>query len=83
MIDEEFDMDNRFYWHNAGLTWRDFERIKYLEALLGAIKKELGKLEEDPVGNKELINQEKTILEVLQKEIRKLERKTFYAQLGE
>jgi hypothetical protein len=83
MIEEEFYIDGTFFWQNAGSSWRNFERIKYLRAFLEAIKIELKELETDPVSNKELIMQERAILEATQKEIRKLERKTLYEELGE
>jgi hypothetical protein len=82
MIDEEFRMDNPFCWQNAGSSWRNFERIKYLKTLSEAITGELRELEKDQEGNKELINQEKTLLEAVQKEIRRIERKTLFSELG-
>ena len=82
MIDEEFRMDNPFCWQNAGSSWRNFERIKYLETLLEAIKIELVELGKDPIGNREMLVQEKTLSEAIQKEIRKLEIKTLYEELG-
>ena len=82
MIEEEFRMDNPFCWQNAGLSWRNFERIKYLETLLEAIKIELVELGKDPIGNREMLVQEKTLSEAIQKEIRKLEIKTLYEELG-
>ena len=83
MFNEEFRMDYILHWQNAGSSWRNFERIKYLRAFLEAIKIELMELERDPAANREELIQEKTLSEAIQKEIRKLERKTFYEELGE
>jgi hypothetical protein len=82
MIDEEFRMDNPFCWQNAGSSWRNFERIKYLTAFLEAIKIELMELERDPAGNREELVQEKTLSEAIQKEIQRLEKKTLFLELG-
>ena len=82
MIGDEFFTDGTFYWQNAGSSWRDFERIKYLRAFLEAIKIELAELGKDPIGNREKLAQEKTLSEAIQNEIRKLERKTLYEELG-
>jgi len=75
-------MDGTFYWQNSGASWSDFERIKYLRTFLEAIRKELTELEGDPVLNKELITQEKVMVEATQKEIRRLERQSFCSQFG-
>ena len=83
MIDEEFEMDSTFCWQNAGSSWRNFERIKYLRAFLEAIKIELTELERDPAGNREELGKEKTLSEAIEKEIRRLDRKTLYEELGE
>jgi hypothetical protein len=83
MIDEEFDMDSTFRWQNAGLSWRNFERIKYLRGFLEAIENKLMELEKEPAKNNEELDQEKSLSEAVQKEIRRLERKTFYEELGE
>lgn len=83
MIDEEFEMDSTFRWQNTGSTWRNFERIKYLRAFLRAIEIELKEMEKDTAGNKEELAQEKNLSEAIQKEIRRLQRKTFYEELGE
>ncbi len=80
---DEFSIDGALLWQNAGSSWRNFERIKYLRAFLEAIKIELIELEKDPIKNREDLVQEKTLSEAMQKEIRRLERKTFYEELGE
>ena len=59
MIDQEFDTDYILHWQNAGSSWRNFERIKYLRAFWEAIKIELMELERDPAGNREEMVQKK------------------------
>ena len=83
MIDDEYGVDYIFHWQNAGSSWKNFERIKYLRAFLEGVKIELVELEKDSRGNKGLIDQEETLLDTVQREIRRLERKTFYEELGE
>jgi len=83
MIDEEFGMDYILHWNNVGSSWRSLERIKYLEAFLQAIESKLMELEKDSSENSEELAQEKSLSKAIQKEIRRLERKTFYEELGE
>ena len=57
--------------------------MKQLRTLEESIQEKLKKLGKNPELNKEMIEEEKTMLSTVQKEIRKLERVIFYAQLGE
>jgi hypothetical protein len=57
--------------------------MKQLRTFIKSIQEKLTELEKEPVLNKELVAQEKAILEATQKELRRLERKTLYAELGE
>jgi hypothetical protein len=57
--------------------------MKQLRTLEESIQAKLADLEKDPGLNKGLIIEEKAILKATQKEIRRLERKTFYEELGE
>ncbi len=83
MIDDELCIDKPFHWQNTGASWRNYERIRYLETLLETITNELVELKKDPIRNREELVQEKNLSEAVQKEIRKLERKTLYEELGE
>jgi len=82
MIDDETIIYNSSHWQNAESPWRNFEKIKYLKGLLRAMEKELSELKNDPVVNKELIDRENTFLEIVQKEIRRLEKKCLHTELG-
>jgi hypothetical protein len=55
---------------------------KQLRTLEKSIQEKLTELEKNPGLNKEMIEEEKTMLSTVQKEIRRLERVTFSAQLG-
>jgi len=57
--------------------------IKQLRTLEKSIQDKVADLEEESVLNKEAIMQERATLEAAQKELRRLERKTFYEELGE
>ena len=83
MIHDEFFFNDLFCWEDPGLSLRNMGLIKQLQTFEKSIQDKLAELEKDPMLNKELIMQEKAILEATQKEIRNLERKTLYAELGE
>ena len=83
MIRDDFSFNDYFCWEDSGLPLRNMEIMKELRTFVKAIQEKLAELEKETVLNKELIMQEKVILEVTQKEIRNLERKTLYAELGE
>jgi hypothetical protein len=57
--------------------------MKQLRTLEKLIQNKLIELEKDPMLNKESITQEKVTLEAAQKELRRLEKKAFYEELGE
>ena len=57
--------------------------MRQLRTLEKSIQNKLSELEKEPVFNKELLIHEKAILEVTQKELNRLERKTLDAELGE
>ena len=82
MINDDFSFSDYFCWENPGLSLRDMGLMQQLRTLERSIQKKLAELEEDPVSNKELIMQEKAILEAIQKEIRRLERQSFYSQMN-
>ena len=54
-----------------------------MRTLEESIQNKLREMQKNPGLNKEMIEEEKTMLSTVQKEIRRLERVTFYAQLGE
>ena len=57
--------------------------MKQLRTFEESIRNKLIELEKDPVLNKESIKQESLALEATQKELRRLERKTLVAELGQ
>jgi len=83
MIHDDFSFRNLFCWYDPGLSLRNMKLIKELGTFEKSIQERLKELEKDPVSNRELIMQEKAILEAIQREIRRLEKVTFYAQFGE
>jgi hypothetical protein len=82
MIHDDFSFNDFFYWDDPGLSLRNMGLIKELRTFEKSIQEKLTGLEKEPVSNKELIMQEKVILEATQKEIRRLERQSFYSQFG-
>ena len=83
MIHDDFSFNEPFCWEDPGLSLRNTGLIKQLRTLEKSIQNKVADLETEPVLNKESIIQERVTLEVLQKELRRLERKTFYDELGE
>ena len=83
MTCDDFSFRDFFCWDDLGLSLRNMGLIKELRIFKKSIQERLAELEKEPVFNKELIIREKAILEATEKEIRRLERVTFYAQLGE
>ena len=83
MIQDDFSFRDSFCWEESVLSLRNMGMRKQLQTLEESIQNKLRNLEKDPGLNKEMIEQEKAILSTVQKEIRRLERVTFYAQLGE
>jgi hypothetical protein len=82
MIHNDFSFNDFFYWDDPGLPLRNIGLIRELHTFEKSTHERLTELEKEPRSNKELIMQEKTILEATQKEIRRLERQSFYSQLG-
>ena len=82
-IRDAFPLRDSFYWQDPGLSLRNSGLIKQLRTFEKSIQDKFAELERDPVFNRELIMQEKAILEATQKQIRNLERKTLYAELGQ
>jgi hypothetical protein len=83
MIQDDFSFHDSFCWEDSVLSLRDIGMIKQLRTLEKSIQNKLRELEKNPGLNRELIEEEKAMLSMVQKEIRRLERVTFYAQLGE
>ena len=83
MIQDDFSFRDSFCWEDSVLSLRDIGMMKQLRTLEKSIQNKLCELEKNPGLNKEIIEQEKAMLSTLQKEIRRLERVTFYAQFGE
>ena len=82
MIHDDFSFNDFFCWEDSGLSLRNMGLIKELGTFEKSIQERLKELEKDPVSNRELIMQEKAILEAIQREIRRLERQSFYSQFG-
>ena len=83
MIQDDFSFRDSFCWEDSVLSLRDIGMMKQLRTLEKSIQNKLRELERNPGLNKEMIEEEKTMLSIVQKEIQKLERVTFYAQLGQ
>jgi len=83
MIQDDFSFNDHFCWEDPGLSLRNRGLLKQLQTLEKSIQEKLIGLEKDPVLNKESIIQERVTLEAAQKELRRLERKTFFEELGE
>ena len=64
-------------------TLRYMERIRDLRILLESAKNRLAQLGKKPTRDEDLISRERIILEATQKEVRRLERKAIYFELGE
>ena len=83
MIQDDFSFRETFCWEDPGLSLRNMGLIKQLRTLEKSIQEKLIGLEKGPVLDKESIMKEKVLLEATQKEIRRLERKTLDAELGQ
>ena len=83
MIQDDFSFRESFCWEDSVLSLRNMGMRKQLRTLEESIQNKLRKLEENPGLNKEMIEQEKAILSIVQKEIQRLEKVAFYAQLGQ
>jgi predicted DNA-binding transcriptional regulator len=82
MIHDDFFFRDLFCWDDPGLSLRNMGLIKELRIFQKSVRERLAELEKEPVSNKELIMQEKAISEAIQKEIRRLEKQSFYFQFG-
>ena len=82
MIHDDFSFNEPFCWEDPGLSLRNMGLIKQLRTLEKSIQDKVADLEKEPVLNKESIMQERVTLEATQKEIRRLERQSFYSQFG-
>ena len=82
MMHEDFSFNDLSHWEDPGLPLRNMRLIRELRTFEKSIQERLTELEKEPRSNKELIVQETAILEATQKEIRRLERQSFYSQFG-
>jgi len=82
MIEGDFRINYMIASRDPGLSLTIMQLVKDLRTFARAIQTKIDQLEKDPSRNQELILQEKTILETTRKEIQRLERKTFYLELG-
>ena len=83
MMHDDFSFRDSFCWENPGLSLRNMGLMRQLRSLEDSIRNKLTELEKDPVLNKESIIKERVTLEAAQKELRRLEKTTFYEELGE
>ena len=83
MIHDDFTFNEPFCWEDPGLSLRSMGLMKQLRTLEKSIRGKVSDLEKEPVFNKESIIQERLTLEAVQKELRRLERKTLDAELGQ
>lgn len=81
MIDRDFRLDYMIASRDPGLSLSIMQLVKDLRTFARTAQTKLEELERDPSPNKELILQERAILETTLKEIRRLERKAFYSEL--
>jgi hypothetical protein len=82
MIRDDFSFNDFSCWEDPGLSLRNGRLIRQLRTVENSIQEKLTELEKDPVPNKELILQERAILEATQKELYRLERKTLETELA-
>ena len=83
MIHDDFSFNEPFSWRDPGASLRSMGLIKQLRTLEGAIREKVTDLETDQEPDKESIMKEKALLEITQREIRRLERKTLDEELGQ
>ena len=69
-------------YQNYGLTLRNMEKIRELKCLLRSTLERLDDLGKDPIKNEGLLINEKAILEVTHKAIRRLEKRSFDSEFG-
>ena len=80
MIHDDFSFNEPYSWRDPG---KSMGLIKHLRTLEEAIRDRVADLETDPEPDKELVMKEKALLEITQKEIRRLERKALDEELGQ
>ncbi len=83
MIQDDFSFRETFCWEDSGLSLRNMRLRKQLQTLEESIQNKLRELGKNHELNKEMMEQETVILSIVQKEIQRLEKVAFYAQLGE
>jgi len=83
MTDGDIRFDYMIASRDPGLSLSIMQLVRDLRTFANAVQSKLEELEGNPLPNKELILQERIILETTRKEIRRLERKAFYFELGE
>ena len=83
MSDGDFRFDYMIASRDPGLALSIMQLVKDLNTFARAVQTKIEELEKAPSPNQELILQEKVILEITWKEIRRLERKAIYFELDE
>ena len=83
MIDGDIRFDYMIASRDPGLSLSIMQLVKDLKTFSNSVQSKLEELERNPLPNKDLILQERVILETTRKEIRRLERKAIYFELGE
>lgn len=81
MMQDDISFRDSFCWEDSGLPLRNMQLIKELRVFEKSIQEGLARIKKEPTPNKELIKQEKTILEATQREIQRLEKQSLYSQL--
>ena len=83
MIEGDFRLNDIIASRDPGLSLSIMQLVKDLRTLARAIQAKIVELEKEPLRNEELILEERAVLEATRKEIRNLERKAFYLEMGE
>ena len=83
MIDGDIRFDYMIASRDPGLSLSIMQLVRDLRTFAKAVQSKLVELERSPLPNKDLILQERVILETTRKEIRRLERKAFYLEMGD
>jgi adenylosuccinate lyase len=81
-MNDDWNLEETFLRWDNGQSLINFHEIKGLRILLRSVEQKLEKLDQNPVGNRELILQEKVMLMATQKELQRLERRTIRQELG-
>ena len=83
MTDGDIRFDYMIASRDPGLSLSIMQLVRGLRTFANAVQSKLEELEGNPLPNKELILQERIILETTRREIRRLERKAIYFELDE